>query len=108
MAAVSPSSKPCTSGKLVVSWISSHKGELAIQLRTESGATRVRKLRLDDPGKRDSLEQAGKNLDMADLDQVIDRASVRDHQPHRLESEFFESLAFLLEIFKRVLLIDPV
>src|SRR3954452_17006449 len=45
-------------------------------------------------------------LNMADLNQGIDRAGVGDHQPHGLESQFLEGLPFLLEVLQGVVLID--
>ena len=43
---------------------------------------------------------------MPDLDQVVDWAGIGNYQPHGLEPQFFESLAFLLEVFETVVLID--
>jgi len=43
---------------------------------------------------------------MPDLDQVVDWAGIGNYQPHGSEPQFFESLAFLLEVFERVVLID--
>ncbi|SPF49044.1 hypothetical protein SBA4_4000004 [Candidatus Sulfopaludibacter sp. SbA4] len=67
---------------------------------------RVRKFGLHGDRQRDFIEHAGKKLDMADLDQVIDRAGIGDDQPHGLKPDLFESLPFLLEIFESVLLVD--
>jgi hypothetical protein len=43
---------------------------------------------------------------MPDLDQVVDWAGIGNYQPHGSEPQFFESLAFLFEVFERVVLID--
>ncbi len=43
----------------------------------------------DHAWKRYPFKQAGKNFDMADQDQIIDRAGVGDHQPHVSEPQFF-------------------
>ncbi len=56
--------------------------------------------------ERNSFKHAGKKLDMPDLDQVVNRAGIGNYQPHGSEPQFFESLTFLLEVFKRVVLID--
>lgn len=61
---------------------------------------------------RNSFKHAGKKPDvpdlddMPDLDQVVDRAGIGNHQPHGSESQFFESPAFLLEVFPAEVLID--
>src|SRR5689334_14319163 len=64
------------------------------------------KFGLDGSRQCDLFKNTREKLDMADLDQVIDRAGIGDDQPHQLESELFESLPFLLEIFERVFLED--
>ena len=66
------------------------------------------KLGPDSDRNRDSFKHAGKKLHMPDLDQVVDRTGIGNHQPHRSESQFFESLAFVLEVFQTVILVDAV
>ncbi len=48
---------------------------------------RTGKFGLDGPRESNPFKHAGKNLDMADQDQVIDRAGIGDDQLLGLESE---------------------
>jgi hypothetical protein len=66
----------------------------------------IGKLGLDGARNRHSFKHAGKKLDLPDQDQVVDWAGIGNYQPHPSESQFFEGLTFLLEVFQSVVPID--
>lgn len=59
-------------------------------------------------GESDSFEDARQQADVADLNEIVNGTGIGDHQPHGSDAQFFEGLAFLLEVFERVVLIDAV
>ena len=74
-------------------------GGSAIQSLTRAGASRSESFACHGAGKRNAFEQAGKQIDVADEDQIIDGAGIGNHQPHGLGSKLFESPPFFLEVF---------
>lgn len=57
---------------------------------------------------RSATEQKREKFDLINLNQIMDRACVRDDEKHKSEAEPLQGLALLLEVFHRVFLIDAV
>jgi hypothetical protein len=52
------------------------------------------------------FKQSGKEIDVSDQHQIVDRAGVGYYKPHLLESQLFQGFAILLEIFHRVVFVN--
>jgi len=71
-------------------------------------SVRVGQLRFHGGWQDHFLEQNWKDIDASDQHQVVDRPGIGDDQPHRLESQLFQSVAVPLKIFHGVVFIHVV